>query len=139
RCTASVPQELARGSRRGGARIIADGFQDAKEQGAELRRICEGSRMTAEPAQRVPASTPAEATGRPVSSEGPTHGFFEREPKPQVSSKRRLRFGIALAVAIYGVIGVVVLLRRSSPPVEAIAVPPGMAPPVPPADPAVRL
>src|SRR5262249_61439994 len=131
RCTASVPQELARGSRRGGARIIADGFQDAKEQGAELRRICEGSRMTAEPAQRVPASTPAEATGRPVSSEGPTHGFFEREPKPQVSSKRRLVFGVAFAVAIYAVIGVVLLVRRSNQVVEVSAVTPVMAAPAP--------
>jgi serine/threonine-protein kinase len=134
---ASVPEEFDAWFARACARILDERFQDAKEQAAELRRICEGSTMTAEPAVKLPASIPAEATGTPVSSEGPTHAFWERDPKPLVPPKRnRRRIAVAFVAATYALVMAVVVARRANRRVEANAVAPAIAAPAPPAEPA---
>jgi serine/threonine-protein kinase len=139
---ASVPEGFDAWFARACARDADHRFTDAKEQATELRRICEGARMT--------AWTPSMAEVEPDAPAGDvaaaTAPFFEKAPKPRVSPARRRsrRKAVILSIALGSVAGLAAALKFSGavpvPTAPAVVVTPvTVAPPSPsPAPPATE-
>jgi serine/threonine-protein kinase len=108
---ASVPEGFNAWFARACARNPDHRFTDAKEQAAELRRVCEDSRMT--PWQPSMAEVETDVPADSVASS--TKPYWEKEPKPRGSPARRRsrRRAVAISIAIGSAFGLVAALRFS--------------------------